>query len=70
MLGIGETELVILYVFLPLACAAPAYRIAKKKGYGQLAAAAAVAITIALVFVNPFLGIVPLVFFVLAPKRM
>lgn len=69
MVGIGATELIILYAVLPLFCIVPAYRLALKKRYGQLAAAAVVATSIALIFINPLLAAVPLVFFLLAPDR-
>ena len=70
MIGIGGPELIIIFlIFLPLICVLPAYRLAKKKGYGQLVAAGTVAATFILAYLNIFLALVPLVFFLLAPDR-
>lgn len=70
-MGLGAPEFMIILVFLlPFVCAIVAYRLAKKKGYGQLVAAATVAVTLVLAYFFPPLSLVPLVFFVLAPSKV
>lgn len=71
-MGLRAPELLILFIvcLLPFAFAVKAYRLAMNKGYGQLAAAAAVAATLVLAYFFPLLGLVPLIFFVLAPSKV
>lgn len=70
-MGLRPSELgtILLFLIIPIACSIASYRLAMKKGYGQMAAAASVALTLVLAYFNPFLGAVPAIFLLLAPDK-